>query len=71
MCKLQSNDWVLNQLLAECFALVGVFYRLLEAHPRESYALNDDTDPLVVEVGHDDYGMVSSEDKNVIKTTHP
>ena len=51
--ELKTDDGVVNELLAERTTLVGVFYGLLEEHAREAVALNDDSDALVVEVGHD------------------
>jgi hypothetical protein len=46
---------VVDQLLAECAALVGVLDTLLVAHTREADGLDDDADALVVEVCHDDF----------------
>ena len=47
VCQLQSNDGVLDQLLAECLALVGVFDGLFVADSREAQTLDDDADTLV------------------------
>ena len=54
MGELEADHRVLDKLLAESAALVGVLDRLLVAHAREAQALDDDADALVVEVGHDD-----------------
>ena len=54
MGELQTDDRVVYQLLPECAALVGVFYRFFVANSREADALDDDSDPLVVEICHDD-----------------
>lgn len=52
--ELGSDDGVLNQRLAESLSLVGVLAGLLVANSRSSVCLDDDTNSLVVEVGHDD-----------------
>jgi hypothetical protein len=59
MCKLQANNRMFYQFLAERFPLVGVFHGLFEAHARETEALDDDADPFVIEVRHNDYFEVS------------
>lgn len=51
--ELQADDGVLDELLAESAALVGVLDGLLVADTGEAQALDDDADTLVVEVGHD------------------
>src|SRR5690349_6184000 len=51
---------MLDELLAECAALMGVLDRLLVAYTGESNALNDDADTLVVEVCHDNWLNVSN-----------
>lgn len=52
--ELGSDDGVLDQRLAKGLSLVGVLAGLLVADSRGSVGLDDDTDSLVVEVGHDD-----------------
>ena len=54
VCKLESNDWVVNEPLAKGLALVRVLHRLLVADAREANALDNDTNTLMVEVSHDD-----------------
>lgn len=70
MCKLETNDGVIDELLPKCLSLVGIFDTFLEADSRKSQALNDDTNTFVcpqvskmknrcslrltIEVGHDD-----------------
>ena len=44
---------MVNELLTECTALVCIFDRFFIAHPRKTDALDDDTNALVIEVGHD------------------
>jgi hypothetical protein len=46
---------VVDQFLAECFALVGVLDALLVTHAGEADGLDDNADALVVEVCHDDF----------------
>lgn len=53
MSKLEADDWVVDEPFAESLALVCVFHGFLVADAREAQALDDDTDTLVVEVGHD------------------
>jgi len=57
--KLQANNRVVNQFLAERFPLIGVFDALFEADSRETEALDDDADPFVIEIRHDDCFEVS------------
>lgn len=45
---------MVDQSLTECAAFVGVFHRFFVAYSRVSEGLDDDSDSLVVEVGHDD-----------------
>lgn len=52
MCKLETNDGVVDQFLAEGAAFVGVFDRFFVANTREANALDDDADPLMIEVCH-------------------
>ena len=52
--KLEANDGVLDELLAERAPLVSVLDRLLVAHAGEAETLDNDADALVVEIGHDD-----------------
>lgn len=52
--ELETDDRVLDELLAERAALVRVLDALLVADAAEADALDDDADTLVVEVGHDD-----------------
>jgi hypothetical protein len=54
MGELQADDWVVNEFLAECAALVGIFHGLFVAHAREADTLDNDADSFVVEVGHYD-----------------
>ena len=55
MGQLESDDWVVYQLLPKCLPLIGVFYTFLKADSGETQALDDNADTLVVEVGHDDF----------------
>jgi len=54
--ELETDNWVLDEFLAECPALVGVLYGFLVADAGEADALDDDTDAFVVEVRHDHFG---------------
>lgn len=54
VCQFHADHGMVDQLLAERLSLGCIFDRFLVAHPRESCALDDDSDALVVEVGHDD-----------------
>ena len=56
MGELEPDDGVLDKLFAKGAAFICVLYRLLKADARESEALNDDANALVVEVGHNDCG---------------
>ena len=49
---------MLDKFLAKGAALVGVLHRFLVADAGEANGLDDDTDALVVEVGHDDCSKV-------------
>lgn len=53
--EFHANDGVVDELLAEGAALVGVLDALLVADAREAHGLDDDADALVVEVGHDHF----------------
>ncbi len=53
MCKFQPDDWVVNEPFTKSTSLVSVFYGFLIADPREANTLNDYSDTLMVEVGHD------------------
>ena len=55
MCKLESNNRVVDQLLAKCTAFVCVFYRFFIADAGEPETLDDYTHTFVVEVCHDDF----------------
>lgn len=52
--ELGSDNRVLDQGLAEGLSLVGVLAGLLVTDSRSSVGLDDDSNSLVVEVGHDD-----------------
>jgi hypothetical protein len=54
VCQLEPDNGVLDEFLAEGAALVGVFYGFFVANPGEADTLDDYTNTLVVEVGHDD-----------------
>lgn len=51
--ELETNNGMVDETLAECFSLVGVFDRFFIADAREPDALDDDADAFVVEVCHD------------------
>ena len=53
--ELHADDGVVDELLPESAALVGVLDALLVADAREADRLDDDADALVVEVCHDDF----------------
>ena len=55
MGQLETDDGVIDQLLAEGAALVGVFDGFFVTDSREADALDDDADTLMVEVRHDNY----------------
>lgn len=61
MCEFKTDDRVVDELLTESAALVGVFHSLFVADAGEADALDDDADTFMVEVGHDHYGDVSCE----------
>lgn len=52
--ELHADDRVVDQALPEGLALVGVLHGFLVADTGEAAALDDDSDALVVEVGHND-----------------
>src|SRR4051794_3520418 len=52
MRKLEANDRMIDELLAKGAALVGVLDGVLVADAREPQALDNDADPLMVEVRH-------------------
>ncbi len=52
VCKLQPDDGVVYEFLAESAAFVSVLDGLFIADSGESNALNDYTNALMVEVGH-------------------
>lgn len=54
VCKLEADDGVVDELLAESAALVSVLDGLFVADAGETNALNNYAYPLVVEVCHDD-----------------
>ena len=54
MCKLEADDRVVDELLAESTALMGVLDGLLVTNAGETNALDDYAYPLVVEICHDD-----------------
>ncbi|KAI7150425.1 acyl-CoA dehydrogenase NM domain-like protein [Hortaea werneckii] len=54
MRQLHTDDRMVDELLAKRPPLVRILHALLVADSRESQALDDDSDALVVEVGHDD-----------------
>lgn len=54
VCKLETDDRVIDEALAKSLTFVSVLHRLLVADAREAKTLDDDTNTLVVEVGHDD-----------------
>jgi hypothetical protein len=51
--EFQSNHWVVNEALPKRLALVRILDAFLVTDSSKSQALDDDTDPLVVEVRHD------------------
>lgn len=53
VCKFQPDDRVVNEAFTESTSLVGVLYRFLIADSGEANTLNDYSDTLMVEVGHD------------------
>lgn len=53
MCKFQPDDWVVNKPFTKGTSLVSVFYGFLIADSREANTLNDYSNTLMVEVGHD------------------
>ena len=55
MCKLETNNRMIDQLLAECSTLVCVFYRFFIADAGEPETLDDYTHTFVIEVRHNDY----------------
>jgi hypothetical protein len=56
MCEFETNDRVVDELLAKCTTLVGVLGGFFVADSAESQALNDYADSFVVEIGHNDWG---------------
>ena len=54
MRELQTNDRVIDELLTERLPLRRILHALFKADSAEPQALDDDADPLVVEVRHDD-----------------
>ena len=54
--QLETDDRVIDEFFAKGAALVGVFDGFFIADAGEAEALDDDPDPLVVEIGHDDCG---------------
>ena len=60
MCKLETNDRMVDKLLTESAAFVGIFDRLFVANAGETNALDDYTYPLVIEIGHDDWKCASA-----------
>jgi hypothetical protein len=48
MSKLQSDDWVFNQALAESLALEGIFERLFEQNTSETVSLSTDLPSFVI-----------------------
>jgi len=62
--KFEADDGVVDEFLAERAALVGVFHGFFVADARETKALDNDADTLVVEVCHEDWivGLVSVSD---------
>lgn len=55
--QFQTDDWVIDESLAESAAFVCVLDRLLVTNSGEADALNNYADTLVVEVGHYHYGL--------------
>lgn len=53
MCEFEADDGVIDETLAESLALMGVLDALFVADASEANTLDDDTNALVVEVGHD------------------
>lgn len=53
MGEFQTDDGVIDEFLAKSLSLVSVFDGFLIAHPRKADTLDDDTNSLMVEVGHD------------------
>ena len=56
--EFESDDRVVDEFLAEGATLVGVFDGLFVADAGEADALDDDADAFVVEVCHDDWGLL-------------
>ena len=55
VCKLEPDNRMIDQLLAECTAFVCVFHRFFIADAGEPETLDDYTHTFVIEVCHDDY----------------
>lgn len=70
MCKLHSDDRVVNELLAESAALVRILHAFFVADTREAETLDDDANALVIEVGHDDYHVMLAVIDKTLKA-HP
>jgi hypothetical protein len=54
VCKLQTDDGMVNKALSKRLALVCILHGLFVTDTCVPHALNDDADTLVVEIGHDD-----------------
>lgn len=50
--KFQPDHWVVNEPFTKSTSLVSIFYRFLIADSGEANTLNDYSDTLMVEVGH-------------------
>lgn len=55
MCQFHTDNWVVDESLAECLTLVGVFDGFFIADTSETNCLDNNTNTLVVEVGNNDY----------------
>lgn len=54
MRQFHTDHRVIDEALAKRLALVCILHRFLVANTRKAYGLDDDSDALVVKVGHDD-----------------
>lgn len=60
VCKFQPDDWMVNEPFTKSTSLVSVFYRFLVADSGEANTLDDYSDTLMVEVGHNHWGFASA-----------
>ena len=71
MSELETNDRVVYQFLAKCATLVCVLYTFLVADTGETETLDNYTNSLMVEVCHDDYGIISRFSKTALRRNIP